>query len=69
MKEFILGLAAGMAGGAILVANSCKLRQMIRKNQEEFLQKAESYIDEKLEQASPQPAQAQAEGGSKKKEG
>lgn len=69
MKEFILGLAAGMAGGAILVANSCKLRQMIRKNQEEFLQKAENYIDEKLEQASPQPAQTQSESGSKKKEG
>ena len=69
MKEFILGLAAGMAGGAILVANSCKLRQMIKKNQEEFLQKAENYIDEKLEQASPQPAQTQSESGSKKKEG
>ena len=38
-----------MAGGAIIVANSCKLRQMIKKNQEEFLQKAECYIDEKLE--------------------
>ena len=48
MKEFILGLAAGMAGGAIIVANSCKLRQMIKKNQEEFLQNSECYIYEKI---------------------
>ena len=52
MKEFIMGLAVGMAGGALIVANSYKVRQMVKKNQEEFLQKAESYIDEKLEKGS-----------------
>ena len=31
MKEFVMGLAMGMAGGALIVANSCKLRQMIKK--------------------------------------
>lgn len=56
MKEFILGLAAGMAGGAILVANSCKLRKMIKKNQDELMQKAECYIDEQLEKNSAQSA-------------
>lgn len=66
MKEFMLGLAVGMAGGAILVANSCKLRQMIKKNQEEFLQKAESYIDEKLESTAPAGAQPAQEGQKKK---
>ena len=45
MKEFIMGLAIGMAGGAVLVANSCKLRQMIKKNQDELMKKAETYID------------------------
>ena len=49
MKEFILGLAAGMAGGAIIVANSCPLSPVIKKNQVEVLQKAECYIDEKHE--------------------
>ena len=49
MKEFIMGLAIGMAGGAVLVANSCKLRQMIKKNQDELMKKAETYIDEQLE--------------------
>ena len=68
MKEFILGLAAGMAGGAIIVANSCKLRQMIKKIQEEVLQKAECYIDEKLEKGSRPQQSGAAEGGAKKKE-
>ena len=53
MKELILGLALGMAGGAVIVANNCKLRQMIKKNQEELMQKAESYIDDHLEKTSP----------------
>ena len=34
MKEFIMGLAVGMAGGALIVANSYKVRQMVKKNQE-----------------------------------
>lgn len=52
MKEFIMGLAIGMAGGAVLVANSCKLRQMIKKNQDELMKKAETYIDEQLEKGT-----------------
>lgn len=69
MKEFVMGLALGMAGGAILVANSCKLRRMIKKNQEEFLQKAECYIDEKLGEGQSQTGGQQdaAEQGSAKK--
>ena len=56
MKEFVMGLAMGMAGGALIVANSCKLRQMIKKNQEEILQKAENYIDEQFKTANHSPA-------------
>lgn len=52
MKEFVMGIVLGMAGGALVVANSCKLRKMIKKNQEEIMQKAESYIDRQLEKAS-----------------
>ncbi len=49
MEKFVLGLALGMAGGALLVANNCKLRSLVKKNQEELMQKAEQYIDSKLE--------------------
>lgn len=48
MEKFILGLAVGMAGGALLVANNCKLRSLVKKNQDEMMKKAEQYIDEKL---------------------
>ena len=49
MEKFVLGVALGMAGGALMVANNCKLRNLVKKNQEEFMQKAEQYIDSKLE--------------------
>ena len=49
MEKFILGVALGMAGGALIVANNCKLRKLVKKNQEDFMQKAEQYIDSKLE--------------------
>lgn len=48
MEKFLLGLAVGMAGGAILVANNCKLRNLVKKNQQDMMKKAEQYIDEKL---------------------
>ncbi len=50
MEKFILGAVLGMAGGALLVANNCKLRNLVKKNQEELLTKAEQYIDAKLEE-------------------
>ena len=50
MEKFILGAALGMAAGALLVANNCKLRNLVKKNQEDLIEKAENYIDTKLEQ-------------------
>lgn len=38
-----------MAGGALIVANNCKLRNLVKKNQDDLLEKAEHYIDSKLE--------------------
>ena len=61
MEKFILGLALGMAGGALIVANNCKIRQLIKKNQQEVMQKAEEYIDEQL-QKSPSPSTAENKG-------
>ncbi len=50
MEKFIFGLAVGMAGGALLVANNCKLLNLVKKNQEDIMTKAENYIDKKLEE-------------------
>lgn len=50
VEKFIFGLALGMAGGAIIVANNCKLLNLIKKNQEDLMKKAENYIDTKLEE-------------------
>ena len=58
MEKFILGLAIGMAGGALVVANNCKLLNLIKKNQEDIMQKAESYIDEKLDELEKGAKQA-----------
>lgn len=48
MEKFVLGLALGMAGGALIVANNCKIRNLVKKNQEDLMEKAEQYIDSKL---------------------
>ena len=50
MEKFIIGVAVGMAAGALIVANNCKLRNLVKKNQEDLMEKAETYIDTKLEQ-------------------
>lgn len=50
MEKFLFGLAVGMAGGALLVANNCKLLNLVKKNQEDIMEKAECYIDKKLEE-------------------
>ena len=50
MEKFILGAIVGMAGGALIVANNCKLRNLVTKNQEDLMKKAEQYIDGKLDQ-------------------
>ena len=49
MEKFILGVALGMAGGALMVANNCKLRNLVKKNQDDLMKKAAKLIDTKLE--------------------
>lgn len=48
MEKFILGVALGVVGGAVMVANNCKLRDLVKKNQEEIMQKVEKCIDNKI---------------------
>ena len=40
-KMFIVGLSLGMIGGALIVANSQKVRQMVTKGQQEVYKTAE----------------------------
>lgn len=58
MEKFILGAVVGMAGGALLVANNCKLRNLVKKNQDDLMKKAEQYIDEKLDALDKKAEQA-----------
>lgn len=61
MEKFIVGLAVGMAGGALIVANSCKIRKLIKQNQDDLMQKAEKYIDSKLEEMDNAPEKCKNE--------
>lgn len=63
MDKFVFGLALGMVGGALIVANNCKLRNLVKKNQEDLMEKAEQYIDSKLEQSGKDAKQSK--GGAK----
>ena len=48
-KMFCLGLAMGALGGALIVANSCKMRSLVKKSQEDFLDKVNEAVDDRLE--------------------
>lgn len=47
-KLFCLGVALGMVGGALIVANSYKARSLVKKSQAEILQKVDEMMDERL---------------------
>ena len=49
-KMFCLGLALGALGGALVVANSCKMRSLVKKSQEDFLDKVNEAVDDRLEE-------------------
>ncbi len=48
-KMFCLGLALGALGGALAVANSCKMRSLVKKSQDDFLEKIDEAVDARLE--------------------
>lgn len=47
-KTFIMGLAIGMIGGALIVVNCKKARNIIKKSQDEVMEKVNTAMDEKL---------------------
>ena len=42
MEKFTIGLLLGAVGGALLAANSCKMRTLVRKGQEEVKQEEQT---------------------------
>lgn len=50
MEKFTIGLLLGGIGGALLAANSCKMRTLVRKGQEEIKQRLDEMMDEKLKE-------------------
>ena len=46
MEKFTIGLLLGAVGGALLAANSCKMRTLVRKGQEEVKQRLDEMMDE-----------------------
>lgn len=47
-KMFCLGLALGFVGGALIVANNYKARSLVKKGQQEVMDKMDQMMDEKL---------------------
>ena len=47
-KIFCLGVMIGAVGGALLVANSYKMRSLVKKSQAEFMDKVNEMMDERL---------------------
>ena len=46
-KSFLLGLAFGMIGGAVVVANSYKMRKVVINSQQDILEKIESLSEDR----------------------
>ena len=63
-KIFCLGVLIGAVGGALLVANSYKMRSLVKKSQADLVEKVNEIMDEKLNGANAQ----QSEKGKKDKQ-
>ena len=48
MEKLAIGMLIGAVGGALAVANSGKMRTLIKKSQDEILTKVNDMMDEKL---------------------
>lgn len=64
-KMFCLGLVFGAVGGALLVANSYKMRSFVKKSQADVVEKVNEMIDQKM--SDRQDAQGTQETEKKKK--
>ena len=48
MEKFVVGVALGMIGGAVLTANNYKMRRFVKKSQEEVQAKLDKFIEENV---------------------
>ena len=48
MEKFTIGLVLGCIGGALVTANSYKMRTLVRKTQEDVQAKLDQMMDEKI---------------------
>ena len=49
MEKFTLGLVLGCVGGALITANSYKMRMLVRKTQEDVQARLDQIMDEKIQ--------------------
>lgn len=49
MEKFTVGMVLGAVAGALIVTNSYKVRSLVKKSQEEVMDKVNAMIDERLE--------------------
>jgi gas vesicle protein len=54
MEKFIIGVAVGGVCGALLIANSYKMRALVKKGQDELQKKFDDMLDEKLKDMGQQ---------------
>ena len=66
-KIFCLGLVMGAVGGALLVANSYKVRSFVKKSQAEVMQKIDEKMDECLKQKDGKGQNEEEKSEKKKK--
>lgn len=50
MEKFAIGLVIGGIGGALIAANSYKMRTLLKKGQEEMQTKLNRMMDEKIKE-------------------
>ncbi len=48
MEKLAIGMLLGAVGGALVIANSQKMRKLVQKGQDEVLTKVNTMMDEKL---------------------
>lgn len=65
-KMFCLGVALGMVGGALIVANNYKARSLVKKSQREVIDKVNDMLDERLQ--AMENASADDESGEESKD-
>jgi len=69
MEKFAIGALLGALGGALLVTNNYKMRELVKKSQSQALDKIDQFVDEKLDKAEKalDNAEQSSEASSKKK--